>query len=106
MLSIFRVSLSDRRDDQLAALEVWHAPRLQIGIELPPALDAHAMAQAAGRVIHAAMDDLGIARGRACADPVRRLEHDHIMPRARELGAAIARPTAPAPTNDKDVDVH
>ncbi len=92
------------RDDQLAALEMWHAPRLEIIIKLPPALDAHAMAQAVGRVIHAAMDDLGIARGCLRADPVAGFEHDDIPPRASELGGY--RQPYRAGAYDKDINVH
>ena len=45
---------------------------------------AQSRLQAAGGIVHAGMDDLGIARRDAAADGVAGLQHHHLAPRERE----------------------
>ena len=70
-------------DDQLAAFAVRHAVRGAEFVQHAPAAHAVARAQRAGRVIHAGMDDLAVARGRAGADGRFRLRHHHLVALAR-----------------------
>ena len=92
------------RDDQLAALLMSDAARLEISIEQTPPLDAHAMAQAARRIVHAGMDDFGIARRRARTDGARRLDHQNVLPVPRESGRH--RQAYGACSHDDNVNIH
>ena len=66
-------------DDELAALLVRHAVRGAEGVEQPAAIDTVSRAQRPGRVIHAAMNDLAVARGDAGADGVFGFRHDDVV---------------------------
>ncbi len=59
------------RDDQLAAFAVRHAVRGTELVQHAPAARAVTGAQRAGRVVHAAVDHLAVARGHAGADAPR-----------------------------------
>ena len=86
-LSILARSASLGRDDQLAAAPVRHAVRGAEFVEHAPAAHAVPRAQRAGRVVHAGMDHLAVARGHAVADAVGRLRDDHLMAGERGLPA-------------------
>src|SRR5205085_3361064 len=68
-----------RRDDELAAFSVRHAVALAIGVEPAPPGDAVPGPQGAGRVVHAGVDHLAVARRNAGADACRLLREDHRM---------------------------
>ena len=70
-------------DDELAAFAMRHAMRDTEFVEPAPPAHAVAPAQRAGGVIHAAMDDLAVARGNAGTDGVRRFGHHHLVALAR-----------------------
>ncbi len=70
-------------DDQLAAFVMRHAVRGAKFVQHAPAAHAVARAQRAGRVVHAAMDDLAVARGDAGADGIGRFRHHHLVALAR-----------------------
>jgi hypothetical protein len=73
-----------RGDDELAAAPVADAVRFAVRIEQPPPRDAQRRLQRAGRVVEAGVDDLAVARARAVADAVGRLDDDRLAPRERE----------------------
>ena len=67
------------RDDQLADLFVRHAVACAEFVEHAPPAHAVARAQRAGRVVHAGVDHLAVARGHPIADAAGRLRDDHLM---------------------------
>ena len=76
-------------DDQLAALPVRHAVRGAELVEHAAAARAVMGAQRAGRIVHAAVDHLGVAGRDAVADAARRFRDDHLV--ALERGGARHR---------------
>ena len=66
-------------DDELAAFAVRHAVRGAEVVEHAPAAHAVDRAQRAGRIIKAAMDHFGVARGHAVGDAAGRLGHGHVV---------------------------
>ena len=72
------------RHDQLAAAGVRHAALPAIVVEHVLALDAGARHQAAGGVVDAGVDHLGVARGGLGADPLRGVQHQHLAPGERQ----------------------
>ena len=87
--------------DQLAAFAVRHAVRDAEFVQHAPPAHAVASAQGAGGVIHAAMNDLAVARGNAGADGVRRLGHHHLVALVR--GRARHRQTDYAGSDHQDL---
>ncbi len=90
-----------RRDDQLAALAVRHVVRGAIGVKHAPPARAVDRAQRAGRVVHAGVDHLAVARGNAAADAGCLLGDDDIM--AGERGRARNREPDDAGTDDQNL---
>jgi hypothetical protein len=78
---LFRVG----RDDQLADLAVRHAVARAERVQLAPALHAVLRALRGGRIIHAGVDHLAVARGHAIADAAGRFRDDHLMAGKRSL---------------------
>ncbi len=73
------------RNDQLADLFVRHAMHVAEIVEHAPALHEVLRAQGTGRIIHAAMDHLAVARGDAIADASGRLRDDDLVAGQRGL---------------------
>ena len=67
------------RNDELAAFAVWHAVRVAERIEHPPALDAVAGPEGTGWIVHAGVDDLGVARRYAGADRILGFGDNHVV---------------------------
>ena len=76
----------------------------EIGVKFSPALNAQAVSQAAGGIVYAGVDDLGVARGSSRADRGGGLQHQHILARPRER--CRNRQPDSACSHDDDVNVH
>ena len=90
------------RDDKLAAATVLDAVAGAILVQHAPAAHAVARAQRIGRIVHAGMDDLAVARGDAGADAMLGLRHDDVVAGTRRG----ARGREPDHAGADDEDLH
>ena len=95
-----------RRHDQLAAFAVIDLVTVQKGVEGAASLDAEPGLQRTGRIIEAAMDDLGIPGRHALADMRLGLQHQHRQAAPRQ-GAPAGQAHGPGPDHDGvEIETH